>query len=529
MALILVLTGTLLAMACANLGGLLMARLAARSPELAVRLALGGSAWRVGRPIVIEGLALALAGTALAVPLSFAIVAPLASLLPAGLVDRALRLTPDANVLAWTALAGLVTGLVMTAAPVRVATRRVSAASVSGNRTVGGSATRWARALLVAQVALSVVLLVAAGNLTRSLYLLQSSPLGVRADGVVVARVMPRPNAYRDLDNASYYPALLDRIGNLPGVRAAGTSRLFPRVIMDMPGQSIGLVGAPPEDLRAVSDAVSPGFFDAVGIPLLAGRLPAWSDTEHTPQVGLVSARLARMLATDGDVIGRRVRYGSGKADQDVTIVGVVGDATLGHPRQTAAPVLYRPLLQTGRFGNYPNVSIALDGDPASVVEGVRQALDAHGREYAHNVDLLADLLARAPASERMSTTLGVAIAALAALLVGVGLHGLLAYNVSRRTREIGVRLAIGATPSQVTRMILGSGVRVAAAGVAVGLPLAWLTAAALRSLTVGVAPFEPVILAGVALFVASLALIAGIAPSRRAAAVHPAASLRAE
>lgn len=527
--LILSLTGLLLVLACANLGGLLLARLASRGPEVAVRLALGGSRWRVGRLIVIEGLALSLAGTALALPFSFAIVGPLASLLPVGLVERTVSITPDLHVLAWTGLAGIVAGVLMTAAPLWVVTRTVTASDVSGRRTVGGAASRWARALMVAQVALSVVLLAAAGILTRSLYLLERQPLGLRPDGVVVVRVMPRPNAYRDLDNERYYPLLLERMAALPGVRAVGYSRLFPRLFMEVPGQPIAIVGAPPGELRATLEAASPGFFDAVGIPLLTGRLPTWSDTERTLQVGVASARLAAMLAPGGDVIGRRVRVGSGPADQDVAIVGVVGNATMGNPRQAAMPVLYRPALQTGRFGNYPSVAIAVDGDAEPILAGVRQALAQGGREYAHSVDRLSDLLTRAPASERMSASLGVAIAALAALLAGVGLHSLLAYAVSRRTREFGLRLAVGARPEQVGRIVIASGAKVVLAGLVFGLPLAWLAAGALRALTFGVTPLDPLTFGGVVVLVASLALIAGIAPARRAASVDPAVSLRAE
>lgn len=523
------LTATLLLLACVNLSGLMLARLASRIPELTMRLALGGGRWRVGRLLVIEGLVLALAGTALSVPVALAIIAPLTSMIPAGLVERSLRLDPDARVWASTALVGLIAGLLMTSTPLWVAMRRLTPGLASGRFTAGGSAGRWAQLLLVAQVAMTVMLLASSGLLTRSLYLLSQNPLGIRSEGVVVVRVMPRPNAYRDLDNASYYPALVDRIAALPGVRAVGYSRLFPLLSMDVPGQAIGMVGEPVGTLRAVLDVASPGFFSAVGIPLVEGRLPTWSDTPQTVQVGVVSARLARMLAPDGRIVGRRVRYGSAAADQDVTIVGVVGDATMGNPRDAAMPVLYRPALQTGRMGNYPNLSIAITGDRVRVVAGVREALDAGGREYAHSVDLLADLLARAPASERLSASLALTVAALAAVLAGVGIYSVLAYQVSRRRREIGVRLAIGATPSQASRLIVGNGARLVAVGVALGLPMAWLAASTLRSLTFGISALDPMTLGVVIAMMMVLAWAASAVPARRAAAVDPTVLLRPE
>ncbi|MFN2447153.1 MAG: ABC transporter permease [Vicinamibacterales bacterium] len=523
------LTSLLLLLACVNLGGLLLSRLAARAPELALRLALGGSQRRVAQQMLVETVLLSLSGAALAVPTSFAIVAPLASFMPSGLVERTVAFTPDPRVLVVTGLVGLGAGLLMSTLPIWIAARRQASVRFTWDRTIAGNSNRWARGLLVAQVALSVVILIGTGLLIRSLYLLQRSDLGVRPGGVVIVRVMPLPNAYRDIDNASYYPALLERVAALPGVRSAGFARLFPRLSIEWTGQPIALVGDPPGLVRAVLETTSPGFFETVGISLLRGRLTSWLDNETTLQVAVVSESLARALAPAGNVIGRRVQFGSGRDHQDVVIVGVVRNATLGNPRQPDVPVFYRPMLQAGLYANYPSLAIATDGRPITVAGGVRQVLKDAGREYAHDISTLEDVLRHAPATERMSATLAGAVGTLAVLLALVGVHGLLAYAVSRRTREIGVRVAVGAAPGAVVRMVLREGLVLTLAGVAIGLPAALVATRALRTLMFGVSESDPLTFAATTVFFLVLSLVAGIYPARRAAAVDPAIALRAE
>ena len=523
------LTGALLLLACLNLGGLLLARVAARGPELAIRLALGGSRRRIAQQILVETFLLSFAASFLAIPTAFAIVALLASFLPRGLVDRTVTFTPDLRVLAVTALVGLSVGILTGALPVWIAARRRPSAAFTWDRTIAGSTNRWTRGLLVSQVALSVVLLICAALLVRSLYLLQRVDLGVRQDNVLTVRVMPVPNGYRDINNASYYPALMEKLAALPGVRSVGFARLFPRLTTDTLGQPIAFVGDPPGTVHAVLETTSPGFFATVGIALLRGRLTSWSDTETSMQVAVVSESLARALAPNGDALGRRVRFGSDRAHQDVVIIGIVRNATLGNPREPAPPVFYRPALQTGRYANYPSVVIATDGNVAAVSAGVRRVLREAGREYAHDIDTLDEVLTRAPASERMSATVAGGVAGLAVVLALIGIHGLLAYTVSRRTREIGVRVAVGATPASVVRMVLRDGVTVTLIGLALGVPLAYLSARALRTLLFGLAEADVPTLAGTTAFFLLLGLTAGVIPARRAARVDPLVALKTE
>jgi putative ABC transport system permease protein len=526
--LVLVLTLLLLVLACVNLGGLLLTRLTARGTEMAIRLALGGHRWRVAQQMLVENLLLSLTGACLAVPVSFAFTRPLVSFIPAGAVPRTLSFAPDLRVFAATAAAGFVVAVVVSAIPVWFAVRGDTRRRIAPDRTIAGAANRMTRGLLVVQVALSMVLLVGAGLLGRSLYLLQTNDLGIRSRAIMTAKLMQVPSGYRNLDQASYYPALLDRIRSVPGVRAAGLARIFPRGLSDGIGTPTSFVGDASGDVRAYFEAASPGFFETVGIPLLAGRLPTWADNGNSRAVAVVSASLAHALAPDGNIVDRHIRFGPGANTQDIVIVGVVGNATQGNPRLTRLPILYRPALQMGRSFAAPNVVVALDGDMAPVADRLRSVVREGGHEYVQETSGLEELLARAPASERISATLGAVVAALALVIALMGIHGALAYSITRRTREIGVRLAIGAAPADVSRMVIREALTVTAAGVAVGVPLAYLASRTLGALMFAVSAADTITFGVTAVVLLALGLATSIVPARRAAGIDPAAALRA-
>jgi putative ABC transport system permease protein len=528
-AIVLGLTSALLLLACINLGGLLLSRLAARESELGVRLALGGSRLRIAQQMLIEGLLLSITGALLAMPTSYALVAVLVSFMPTGLVATAVSFRPDGTVLAATAAIGALSGLLISSVPVWLGWRRRAALNHLSDRTITRRAGRWTRGLLVAQIALSVVMLSGAGLLIRSLHLLHQANLGLRVDRVLYVRVMPFPGAYRDIDNPSYYRALHDKLTAIPGVRAAGFARLFPRASGDFNGQPIAPIGEPFGEIRAQFETASPGFFEAIGVPLIRGRYPAWTDRATSAQVAIVSDALARALAPDGDVLGRRVRFGTNRIDQDVEIVGVVGNASMGNPRQADLPVFYRPMLQTGAFANYPSLVIATHGDPGQVSAAARETLKESGREYAHAIQMLGDVFEQAPSTERMTATVSGAIAVLAVALAFIGIYGVLAYSVSRRTREIGVRVALGAERGRVLRMVMREGLVVTTIGMAVGIPCAILAGRVLRTMLFGVTETNPFVLGLAAAFFILVGAAAGIVPAMRAAAVDPAITLRTE
>jgi predicted permease len=522
------LTAALLLLACVNLGGLWLSRVASRTSELATQRALGASRARLMQQTLLESLAVAAAGAVLAIPISFAGVGVLSSFVPRGIVDRPLNFSPDTRVLLATGLCAIAAGVMVSVVPMRLSGRS-GAVTFGWDRTIAGALGRWTRGLLVAQVALSIVLLIGATILARSLYLLQHTNLGVRTDNRLTVRVMPLPDGYRGIDNATYYPALLDDVRSLPGVRGVGMARLFPRVSATLTGTPIRLLGDPDAGVRAQMESASPEFFDVLGVPLLAGRMPAWTDRATTQQVAVVSESLARQLHPSGDVIGRRVAFGSGRADQDVVIVGVVGNISLGNRRQGDFPIFYRPTLQAGLFANYPSLVVETDGDALRLAAPIRATVRKAGREYAHEVDLLRTVFDESPSAERMSATLAGGVAALAVMLAFIGIYSALAYSVSRRTREIGVRVALGASQSGVTRMVMAEGLRLTLVGTALGIPVAIAAARVLRTLMFGVTEFDPAVLLACATLFALLGACAGLVPARRAANVDPAVALRAE
>lgn len=528
--LILGLTSVLLLLACVNLGGLLLARVTARSSELSVRLALGGTRRRIAQQMVIESLLLAIAGAALALPLAYAIAATLPTFLPPANVPYAMSFTPDARVLAVTAAIGLAVGVVMSAIPVWMAMRR-SSHTFTWDRTVVGSTSRWVRGLLVAQVALSVVLVLGSTMLVRSLYLLQTGDLGVRTRGIVNVKAGPMPNgSYNRGDRESYFPALLERVAALPGVQSASLARVFPRATATPgTGMPVAFVGDEPTGLMAQSDYVSPEFFETMGMRLLAGTGLSWADTLETRPVAVISESLARALAPDGNVLERRIRLRTMPVDQEMVVIGVVSDATLGNPRDAHPHVAWRPALQMSAISAFSPSLLIATTDPATAASGVRQILGEFGRDYAQEILGLPDLLARAPVTERMSATVAGAVGGLAVVLALVGIHGAFAYAVSRRRREIGVRLAMGATPSIVARGVVRDALVLTLLGVAVGLPLAAGAARSLRSLLFGITEGDVATYGAVGVFFLVLGAAAVLLPARRAAGVDPATALRTE
>jgi ABC-type antimicrobial peptide transport system permease subunit len=266
-----------------------------------------------------------------------------------------------------------------------------------------------------------------------------------------------------------------------------------------------------------------------MGIRLLAGRDLSWQDTIKTAPVAVVSESLARALQPDGNVIGRAFSMRTLPVDLNFQIVGIVSDATHGDPRNSHGRSIYRPILQVGPASALnPNIIIRTT-DQRTASSSVRQILDEFGRDYAREIISVNDLLARAPSTERMSATVAGAVSGMAVLLALIGVHGALAYSVARRTREIGVRLAIGAAPGAAARSVMREGMLVCAIGVVLGLPLAAIAAGSLRSLMFGISENDPVTFAVAAAIFLVLGVVAGVAPARRAANVDPVIALRAD
>ena len=523
--LILGLTGLLLLLACVNLGGLLLTRLTARGTELGVRLALGGSRWRIAQQMLTESLVLSVTGALLAIPVSYAFIAPVASFMPTGYIDRMMSFTPDLRVLLATAVAGIVAGVIVTALPTWFAMRRRASIHFAWDRTIAGTTNRWTKALAVAQVALSVVMLIGAALLVRSLYYLQNRDLGVRSDGVVTAKLLPLPGGRRTTNTDGYYPAMMEKLLAEPGVESVAFSGLFPRGITTT-GQPLAFVGEDFKGLEVHTDTVTPEFFATLGIPLREGRLPTWSDDLKSRRVVVVSESLAQALG--GNVVERRVKISTMRDSQDLAIIGVVGNATRGDPKESAARILYRTMPQAPVFTS-ANVIVRTRASEAETIAAIRRIAQAGGKEYVQQASTLDGWFDQVPTGERMSATLAGMVGGLAVVLALIGVHGVLAYSVSTRTREIGVRVAIGANPAAVARTVVREGLLLTLFGIAIGLPAAYLTVRSMRSMLFGVTEADAVTFGAVATVFLLLGLTAGMLPARRASRVDPVIALRME
>jgi hypothetical protein len=365
----------------------------------------------------------------------------------------------------------------------------------------------------------------------RSLYLLQRVDIGVNTANVINVELLSLPrgrvanDAHRSTDVGGYYRSLLDTIAAWPGVQSVGMSQAFPRQRL-APTTPVSFVGAPDGDILSSGDTVSPGFFETMKVPLIAGRFFTWLDAESGTRSCIVTESLARRLRPGGDVLRRRIRYGTVRDRQDMTIVGIVGNINLGNLRVEQPPIVFVPPVMSSTF-SAPNLLIATMSSLDSTATAMRRLLAERGREYAREIAPVQRVFDRAPASERMTATLAVIIGVLALILAMVGIHGALAYSVARRTREIGVRVAIGANPAAVARSIIREAAALTMIGVSIGVPTAFVAGRALRSLLYGVTEADLISFAAAAAIVSIVGVFAGVLPARRAAAVDPVLALR--
>lgn len=521
--LVLFLAGVLLVIACVNLAGLLGARAAARHREVAVRLALGAGRARLARQFVLESLVLSIAGAGAAVPVAYWASTGLGTMLWTGATPFTVHLTPDWRVLALMAAAAAAIGVAIGMMPAWTATR----GDLTLARRSSGAAPRSGGVLLVIQVALSFVLVFGGALLARSLWLLRSVDLGFQPDAVAFARVVPRPpDGYRGLDIATYYPELQRQLSALPGVQSVALSSIFPAPIAQP--QSIALAGAAGDQtLSASMDVVSPGFFATLGIPVMVGRDFSWDDRTPNANVAVISQRLARLL-TPGNAVGQHVRIGAESGRQDVEVVGVVGDVRLSDFRAPAPLAVYRPWLQEPQAARTPIISLRA-ATPAGLTDGVFRVLSSLGREYAVAVLPLREHVNRTFLRERVMALLSAIFAGLAAILTLVGVYGVSAFRVAGRTREIGVRLALGASRPSVAWRVTRESLRLALIALALGIPCALWAARYAKSLLYDLSPWDPGLFALAMAFIVIVAMAGTLLPARRAAATDPMTALRCD
>ncbi|MGP0073634.1 MAG: ADOP family duplicated permease [Bryobacteraceae bacterium] len=516
-----------LLVACANLANLMLARSQVRAKEFAVRLSIGASRGRLIRQLLVESLLLALGGGAAGVALAFWIGHSLIAFLNANRSSiYALHLEPDARVLAFSILLSFATAILFGWAPAWQATRPDLLPGLRQESATRGPLGRvlLRRSLVVFQIAMSVVIVFAAGLLTRTLRSLTTVDLGFQPDRVIALNVDPAASGHSAAEASAIFDEILKRARDLPGVKAASMAANppFGSTALSMSIQVPGLASEP----VVFFDFISPQYFATLGQPLLRGRDLDERDNKNAPRVAIVNENLARLYFNGRDPVGRKFRQGQGGGD--IEIVGVVRDAREGSVRGGPVATVYLPSKQ-GTTSGLTLLTRTAD-DSRRVVPallGVVQRIDRRLPVYSvHTMDI--DVQAGF-SSERILGLLSTLFAALATLLASIGLYGVLAYAVLRRTREIGVRFAVGAQRRDVARLFARESVLLVLAGLAIGVPMALISARAFGSLLFGVAPSDPVTLVASAMLLALAALLATSIPLWRASRVNPVVALRCE
>ncbi len=517
--------------ACANVANLLLARASSRQREVAVRTALGASRARLIVEALVESTVLATAGGTLGLLIAYGALRPIRAL-GAVSIPRVADVTIDPRVLLFTMGVSLLTGLIFGLAPAWHAVRSgVGAALPRTARSVVGPGSRRVRqALIVVEVALSIVLLVGAALLLRSFSRLTSVDPGFQPERALAFQVSLPGSAYReDPSRIGFYNTLLEKLRRTPGVTAAGMVQTLP--LRGSYTLSFGIEGRPAagldDDQSANHRVVSPGYFEALGIPLKRGRAITPQDTATSERVAAVDEAFARRYFPNEDPIGHALRIGNG-TDTPYRIVGVVGDVHQGGLDAVMAPTMYVPHSQDVFSTMWIVVRTA--GEPlafAGTARSVLRSIDAGLPAYS--IASLASVVSDSVAERRFSMFLLAVFAAVALVLASVGLYGVVAYMVTGRTREIGLRVAIGAAPGAVLRMVMRDGMTLAILGVAIGLAGAFTLAGVVRSLLYDTAPTDPLSYAGTALLMLAISALACYLPARRATRVDPLTALRSE
>jgi putative ABC transport system permease protein len=522
-----------LLIACANVANLLLARAASRQREVAIRAALGAPRWRMLRQRLAESVLLALAGAGVGVLLAVWVLALLVAAAP-GDVPRLAEIGLNPQVLAFTVVVTLVVGVLfgLPAALGGGEEQSEGLRAEAGRVTTGRSALRFRAALVVAQVSLALVLLAGAGLLIRSIARLSSVDPGFDPASLLTMRLdLPQATYSSGARQAALYDQLLDRLRELPGVEGASAVSFLP---LTGPGAATGftVVGrpapAPGQTPGADIRIVEPRYFQTMRISLLRGRAFTSADRAGAPPVVIVTATLAREMFPGEEPVGQRLKVSWWEPDAQPEIVGVVGDVRYHGLDGTVRSMIYYPMAQS------PTGSMVLmlrsRGDRSTLVSGVRAAVRDLDRELpVVDVATMDTWMARSMANRRYPMFLLAGFAGIALLLAAIGIYGVLSYAVSRRTREIGVRMALGARPGEVLRLILRGGLTPAVIGVLTGGLGGMVGARVLGKLLYGVPPTDPPTFLAVAALLVAVAFLACLLPARRATRVDPMVALREE
>jgi predicted permease len=538
--LLVIVSGLVLLIACANIANLLLARGAATRFETAIRTALGAPRRRLIRQIITESVLLAVLGGLAGLAVAFAGARAILLLAFRGANFIPIDPRPSLPVLGFAFLLSLVTGVVFGAAPAWITSHSdpIEALRGAGRSTRDrGSLAR--RSLVVVQVALSAVLLIGAGLLTQSLRNLENQKFGFEPQGRVIVRLNADFNGYKPEKLYGLYQEIERRLTQIPGVASASYS-IYSPMRGDNWSFGIHILGHPPDEQAGASfDRIGPHYFETIGTRLVRGRTIGDQDTPNSPQVAVVNEAFVRQFFPKDDPIGKRFGLGDPPNAGDFEIVGVVEDAKYQDIREPAYKTFFLPFLQMAKdpklafmIGSHyiGDIELRVAGKPQNLEPAVRRTLaDIDSNLNVLDVIPLEEQLARNFNQDRLIARLTELFGLLALLLACVGLYGVTAYSVARRTGEIGIRMALGANRSNVVGMVLRGVLAQLGVGLAAGLPVALAGGRLLSSQLFGVKSHDPVIVASAAIVLAACALLAGLVPARRAASIEPMRALRTE
>ena len=538
--------GLVLLIACANVANLLLARAAARQKEIAVRLAIGASRFRIIRQLLVESVLLSAVGGLLGLLIASWGVEVLLALIPQGAQPLRISSTPDFRILAFNTAISFLTGIVFGLAPALQATRPDVANTLKeqAGGVVGGSHVNLRKILVVAQVTLSLMLLIGAGLFIRTLLNLRTLDTGLKTQNLISFDIDPALNGYTGQRIRSFYKQLLQRVNGMPGVESAGLSsmKMLDGDEWDSDINVEGYEAKPGENMSPNWNAVSPGFFKTMGVKILAGR--DFDQRDETPIIQnsgglandngpgwkacLINEKLAKKYFGTRNPVGRHIGQGSDPGTKlNIEILGVFSDFRYQNMRDEIPRQVFVPYTTV----DYPfsmTVYVRTTMPSAQMFSSIRrQVHDLDPNLPVYGMVTLDDQLDRALVTERLIATLSVVFGILATLLAIIGLYGVMAYTVTRRSREIGIRIALGAFSGNVLWLIMREVIVLAGIGVGIGLPAAWGLTRLAQTQLYGVQPHDLTTLLGATLLLAFVALAAGYIPALRATRLDPIQVLR--
>jgi predicted permease len=525
--------GLLLLVACANFSNLLLGQLMSRQREFTLRVALGASRSRLTRQVFVENLVLTLPGALLGVLMAtFAV--RLLLVLEKGTLPRVNTIGVDARVMGFACALGILIAIVLSFLPGLRSRSNLNLGLKSGARqTVGGRGSRLRGALVVGQIGLTLVLLTGAGLLARSLFNVMAIKPGFDIDSAMVMTLtLPTTiSVEEDQELRQFYVQLLESVGHLPGVTAVGGINALPLRGGGADGQFL-IDNDPNQKGYAEYRVASAGYFSAMRIPLLKGRLFDASDRLEGQHVAVISQSLAQRYWPNGDAIGKRIQFGNMDTDKHLMeIVGIVGDIRDANLERPIEPTLYGYSLQRPQWWQVARLAVVVrtQTDPQTLIPALRSTVESLHPGAPASFSTLKQVFSDSFDARRFSLTLFGVFGGVALLITVIGLYGILSYSVTERTREMGIRMALGAQRGNVLRLVIKQGLQLAAVGVVIGLIGAWGLTRLMASLLFGVTPTDSLTLGVVVGTLAVVALVACYVPARRATKVDPLVALREE